>query len=75
VDIPDWLRYLLLGAGAVVSLVCVGFVVRSIKRLNAGIQEFEKELEARQGAPLDPYSALAEIYSDQAKPKRRDRRR
>lgn len=64
-DVPAWVRYCALAVGAVLTGVCTWFVVRSIRRLNQGIEEFEAEMEARQGAPLDPYSALAEIYAEQ----------
>lgn len=65
-DVPDWVRYTVIAAGAILTPVCIWFVFRSIRRLNRRIEEFEKELEARQGAPLDPYAALAEIYAEEA---------
>lgn len=74
-DVPDWLRYTLLAVGAILCGVCLAFVVRSIRRLNKGIEEFEAELEARQGAPLDPYAALAEVYAQVRPPRTKTPRR
>lgn len=72
-DLPLWFRVLFMAVGSVLSLIALRFVVHSIRRLNRRIAEFEAELEARQGAPLDPYSVLAEIYSDADKKKDRKR--
>ncbi len=68
-DVPSWLRYVVLGVGTVLTAVCLWFVAHSVRRLNRRIAEFEEELEARKGAPLDPYAALAEIYAEQRPPR------
>jgi hypothetical protein len=65
-DVPDWFRYTIIGLGLILTPVCVWYVVRSVRRLNRRIEEFRAELDARQGAPLDPYAALAEIYAEEA---------
>ncbi len=73
-DPPFWLRAAIYVVGAAAALVSAWFVVGSIRRLNRRIEEFEAELEARQGAPLDPYSALAEIYAEQKRTEPRSKR-
>lgn len=67
-DVPLWGRVLLYLVGSAAALVCLRFVLGSIRRLNRRIEAFEAELEARQGAPIDPYAALAEIYAEQTPP-------
>jgi hypothetical protein len=73
-DPPYWLRLAVYALGGATALVCAWFVARSARRLKRRIAEFEAELEARQGAPLDPYSALAEIYAEQTQPRSPRRR-
>lgn len=75
VDVPAWVRYAVFIVGSLLAAICGWFVARSVRRLNKGIEEFEAELEARQGAPLDPYSSLAQIYAEQRQPKRSPRRK
>ncbi len=65
-DVPDWVRYIVYAVGIVLTGVCIWFVRRSVRRLDRRIEEFQTEIEARQGAPLDPYAALAEIYAEEA---------
>lgn len=65
-DVAAWVRYGAILVGIAVTGVCVWFVARSVKRLNRRIEEFEAELEARKGAPLDPFAALAEVYAEEA---------
>jgi hypothetical protein len=44
--------------------------VHSARRLNARIQEFKAEQEElqKQGKPLNPYAALAELYAEDEAP-------
>ncbi len=65
-DVPDWVRYTVYVLGIAVTGVCVWFVRRSARKLDRRIEEFRAEIESRQGAPLDPYAALAEIYAEEA---------
>ena len=74
-DVPDWVRYIVFFLGIILTGVCIWFVRRSLRRLDQRIEEFHAELEARQGAPLDPYAALAEIYAEEAERDAERRRR
>ncbi len=60
----EWLRWAFLIVGGAVTLVCGWIAVRSVRRLNKRIAEFEAELGERDGAPMNPYAALADLYSE-----------
>ena len=59
----------------VVIVYMAASAFRRARRLDVRIREFKKEQAdlARSGAAQDPYSALAEIYQDQEKDRRRRR--
>ncbi len=67
--------------GIAISLVIVAYMaaqaLRSARRLDTRIQEFKKEQEElqKQGAPFNPYAALAELYAEDARGRGTEKRR
>ena len=64
----------------VLFLYLIANILRSSRRLDKRLAEFKKEQEedARQGKILNPYAALAELYTDSSaqentKPRRKRR--
>ena len=62
--------------GIVAAVICTVWiawqVVRNARRLNAGVRAFKAEQEKQDG-PLDPYAALASLYTPPEKnPDKRD---
>lgn len=59
------------GIGIVAAMVCTAWiawrVVLNARRLNAGVRAFKAEQEKQDG-PLDPYAALASLYTPTEKP-------
>lgn len=54
-------------AGTAAAAVLIGMIVRRIRNLHERIDELHAEIEARGGAPLDPWAALAEIHAERAR--------
>ncbi|MBM3494790.1 MAG: hypothetical protein FJX72_10820 [Armatimonadetes bacterium] len=64
--VPDGVRIAIVVVGIILTVLCIRLVVGSGRRLNRRIAELDAEQEARQGAPMDPFAALAEIYAEEA---------
>lgn len=60
----NWLLALYYLAGAAAVAVLIAVIARSIRRLDHRMEELQAEIEARGGAPLDPWAALAEIHAE-----------
>ena len=66
--------------GIAIALVVIVYMAaqafRNARRLDRRVQEFKKEQEEleKRGGPINPYAALAELYSEPQTPPKKKRR-
>lgn len=62
-------KILYFASGAIATVLLIRVVLQSKQRLDKGIEEFQEELEKK--GPINPYLALAELYTQEENKRRR----
>jgi hypothetical protein len=63
-------KFFAVAVALLVALYTAANTFRNARKLDARVREYKREQEARQrsGGAIDPYSELAELYSERTKP-------
>jgi hypothetical protein len=71
----ELLRVIYIALGVGVSVYLIRVVLKSKRRLDRRVSEFLEEQAESQGPPPDPYLALAELYAEEERRRRKPRKR